>query len=86
MSESRDTPLDRGPMWTLDDLCRKLHCTRETVYTWRKHGIAPRAYKIGKHLLFEESDVRAWLEQHATDAVDLSSDLGSEPGDSSWGW
>ncbi|GAB4086406.1 hypothetical protein GCM10028784_30360 [Myceligenerans cantabricum] len=72
-------------MWTLDDLCRKLHCTRETVYTWRKHGVAPRAYKIGKHLLFEESDVRAWLEQRASDG-DGSIDTGDDSDASSWGW
>jgi excisionase family DNA binding protein len=71
-------------MWTLDDLCRKLHCTRETVYTWRKHGIAPRAYKVGKHLLFEESDVREWLEAHASDRERTDAAGGSDT--SLWGW
>lgn len=85
MSESRETPLDKAPMWTLDDLCRKLRCSPETVYTWRKQGIAPRAYKIGKHLLFEDADVRAWLKRHVSEAG-RPTDSGDEPGGSKWGW
>lgn len=77
--------LDREPMWTLDDLCRKLHCSRDTVYHWRKNGLAPRAYKVGRHLLFEEADVRAWLEERAADAVGGSTGDAARD-DSSWGW
>ncbi|MFI8528148.1 helix-turn-helix transcriptional regulator [Promicromonospora sukumoe] len=49
-------------MWTLDELCALLRTTPATIYTWRKHGYGPRAYKIGRHLLFADADVRAWLE------------------------
>lgn len=62
MSASHDQPMDRTPMWTLDELCALLRTTPATVYTWRKHGDGPRAYKIGQHLLFADADVRAWLE------------------------
>ena len=62
MSASHDHPMDRTPMWTLDELCALLRTTPATVHTWRKHGYGPRAYKIGRHLLFADADVRAWLE------------------------
>ncbi len=36
-----------------------------TLYNWRTAGKAPRAYRVGKHLRFRQSDVDAWLEQRA---------------------
>lgn len=65
MTERLETPLDHTPLWTLDELCEKLHTTRVAVHSWRKRGTAPRAYLIGRHLMFDETDVRAWLEERA---------------------
>ena len=59
-----DGRLDRTPMWTVEELSEKLHASPETVRSWRKNGTGPRAYKIGRHVLFEEADVRAWIEAH----------------------
>ncbi|MCP2286568.1 transcriptional regulator, AlpA family [Promicromonospora umidemergens] len=69
-------------MWTLDELCAFVRTTPATVYTWRKHGRAPKAYKIGRHLLFAEADVRAWLKACAEDAraVDDADDTTDGPG------
>lgn len=67
MGETHETPLDRTPLWTLDDLCAKLHVSRATVHTWRKRGTGPRAYRIGRHLMFDQADVAAWLAQRADD-------------------
>jgi excisionase family DNA binding protein len=36
-----------------------------TLYQWRTQGIAPRGYRVGKHVRFAEGDVLDWLEQHA---------------------
>ncbi|WP_415296892.1 helix-turn-helix transcriptional regulator [Cellulosimicrobium sp. SJTW-1] len=62
MAKQTDPVVTHTPMWTLDELCAKVHVSRETVHTWRKRGTAPKAYRIGRHLMFEESDVRAWLD------------------------
>lgn len=67
MSASHDKPMDRTPMWTLEELCTVLRTTPATIYTWRKHGQGPRAYKVGRHLLFADADVRAWLESRVAD-------------------
>ena len=75
-----EPPLTHTPMWTLDELCEKVHVSRATVHTWRKRGTAPKAYVIGRHLMFEESDVRAWL-----DARTAGFDDETSPGSGS-GW
>lgn len=81
MNEHTNAPLDRTPMWTIDDLCAKVHTTPATVHTWRKRGTAPKAYRIGRHLVFEEADVRVWLDERAAAAErDADSDSDSETG------
>ncbi|WP_242504046.1 helix-turn-helix domain-containing protein [Promicromonospora panici] len=68
MGTKQSEALDRTPMWTLDELCTVLRTTPATVHTWRKHGRNPRVYKVGRHLLFADADVREWLEGCAADA------------------
>ncbi|WP_240644047.1 helix-turn-helix transcriptional regulator [Antribacter gilvus] len=77
--------LSRTPLWTLDELCTKLRATPRTVHGWRRRGTAPAAYKIGRHLMFDEADVRAWLEaRRTTSAVDDDADgTGTDDGS---GW
>jgi excisionase family DNA binding protein len=72
--------MDRTPMWTVEELCAKLHATPETLRTWRKRGTGPRAYKIGRHVLYAEADVRAWLEAREL----RSSHRPSSSDDSGW--
>ncbi|GAB4087300.1 hypothetical protein GCM10028784_39300 [Myceligenerans cantabricum] len=80
--------LDRTPMWTLEELCAFVRTTPATVHTWRKRGTGPRAYKVGRHLLFAESDVAAWLESCAAaaeaDAHETRGERGSAGDGSGW--
>jgi predicted DNA-binding transcriptional regulator AlpA len=34
----------------------------ETVYQWRRKGIGPRGFRVGRHLRFDPEDVSAWVE------------------------
>lgn len=61
-----DENLSRTPLWTLEELCAKLRATPRTVHGWRRRGTGPAAYRIGRHLMFDEADVRAWLEARRT--------------------
>ncbi len=70
MDDQTEARLDRAPMWTLDELCAKVHTIPATVQTWRKQGTAPKAYRIGPHLIFDEADLKAWLAARATAAAD----------------
>jgi excisionase family DNA binding protein len=86
MSAPHDKPLDRTPMWTLDELCTVLRTTPATVYTWRKHGQGPRAYKIGRHLLFADADVRTWLESCISEPGQSDDEVTPEGPTTGSGW
>ena len=58
------TQLGLEPLIGVDELAEWLGVPIQTIYDWRLSGRAPRAHKIGKHLLFALSDVQAWLEEH----------------------
>ena len=49
------------PRIGVEELAEYLGVPVQTIYDWRMSGKAPRALKIGKHLRFALSDVRAWL-------------------------
>lgn len=34
----------------------------ETVYQWRRKGIGPRGFRVGRYVRFDPADVRAWVE------------------------
>ena len=36
-----------------------------TIYGWRTKGEGPKAYKVGKRVLYRRADVEAWLERQA---------------------
>ncbi|WPR91436.1 helix-turn-helix domain-containing protein [Microbacterium rhizosphaerae] len=56
------------------EVARHLHVPVSTVYDWRTRGVAPRAYRFGKHLAFAVSDVRTWIEQHHEPELPARSD------------
>ncbi|MFE0729931.1 helix-turn-helix transcriptional regulator [Streptomyces antibioticus] len=33
----------------------------ETVYQWRRKGIGPRGFRVGRYLRFDPEDVRVWV-------------------------
>lgn len=45
------------------ELADRLSVSVETVRWWRKCQTGPRAHKVGRRVLYAESDVLAWLEQ-----------------------
>lgn len=49
------------PLWTIDDLSEYLGVPVETLYTWRKRRTGPPAARVGRHLRYDATDVRAWL-------------------------
>lgn len=50
---------------TLDEIAGELGVPVRTVYAWRTKGLAPRGYRIGKHVRVKRTDLDAWLEQQA---------------------
>lgn len=63
------TPLHARPdlpayYLTPEDLATMLKLpSKETVYSWRRKGIGPPGFRVGKHLRFDPAVVRAWIAQ-----------------------
>ena len=36
-----------------------------TLYQWRHKGEGPRGFRVGRHVRYDEREVRAWLELRA---------------------
>jgi excisionase family DNA binding protein len=57
---------------SLDEIADELGVPVRTVYAWRTKGLAPRGYKIGKHVRVKRADLDVWLEAQV-DAPRLAS-------------
>ncbi|MFD8652878.1 helix-turn-helix domain-containing protein [Streptomyces mirabilis] len=71
---STTTPVRADPRATLrgglpdryltpDDIAEIFGVPLETVYQWRKKRTGPPGFRIGKHLRYDPSDVRAYVTQ-----------------------
>lgn len=49
------------PLLTTQELGTKLKTPAETLRYWRHVGKGPRSFKVGRRVLYAESDVMAWL-------------------------
>lgn len=64
---TRPMPTLADPLWTLKETAGYLRITEDALRTMLKHGRAPRSFRVGKRRMFDPADVRAWLDQHATE-------------------
>ncbi len=46
---------------TTDEVAALVRTPVETVRFWRHVGKGPRSFKVGRRVLYEEEDVKAWL-------------------------
>lgn len=46
----------------------RLRTPLATLRYWRQTGYGPRSAKIGRRVLYRESDVKAWLDERFTAA------------------
>jgi DNA-binding transcriptional MerR regulator len=51
------------PLWTVADVAAFLGVPVHTLYGWRTKGYGPPARRVGKHLRYLPSEVRARFEQ-----------------------
>lgn len=47
---------------TTEELSEFLQVPLTTIYKWRAEGNGPPAFRIGKYLRFDRSEVEAWME------------------------
>ena len=49
---------------TADEVAEFLGIPVATLYQWRHKGCGPEAYRVGRHLRYEPSTLRSWLDEH----------------------
>jgi Helix-turn-helix domain len=49
-------------LWTPDDLSGFLSIPEKTLREWRSKGYGPPWRRVGKHVRYEPSAVRVWLD------------------------
>jgi predicted DNA-binding transcriptional regulator AlpA len=62
-STAWDDVLD--PLWTTRDVAVVTRSPESTVRYWRHLGHGPRSFKLGRRVVYKQSEVLAWVEQQA---------------------
>lgn len=58
------------PLLSMDDLCKWLQVSPQTVYKWRALGSGPPAMRLGKHLRWRRREVEQWLASRHDDVLE----------------
>ena len=53
---------------TLDEVSELTRVPVNTLYYWRHRGIGPQAAKMGKRLVYRESEVSRWVDEQFADS------------------
>ncbi|MFV2099992.1 helix-turn-helix transcriptional regulator [Micromonospora sp. LOL_024] len=48
-------------LWSIEEVSAFLRVPVGTLYQWRYRRTGPRAFKVGRHLRYDPTDVRSWL-------------------------
>jgi DNA-binding transcriptional MerR regulator len=48
-------------LWEIEDVSAYLRVPVQTLYQWRKRRYGPPAARVGRHLRYDPTDVRAWF-------------------------
>lgn len=51
------------PLLTTEEVAMYFRTVPATVRYWRHIGKGPRSFKVGRRVLYRESDVNAWADQ-----------------------
>ncbi len=49
-------------LWTTEEVAVHFRTVPATVRYWRHVGKGPRSFRVGRRVLYRESDVKAWLD------------------------
>jgi len=68
-TSSNDDHLPDTPSYmTTTEVAALLRTSPETVRYWRHISYGPLGLKIGRHVLYPQADVEAWIAQRRTEA------------------
>lgn len=56
---------EQPELLTLTEAAALLRAPVATLRWWRHNGIGPHSFKIGRHVMYRQTDLNAWIEaQH----------------------
>jgi excisionase family DNA binding protein len=64
---------------TTAEVAQLTRTSPETVRYWRHIGKGPASFKVGRRRLYDVEDVRAWLEQARSNALDTDPAARQDP-------
>jgi predicted DNA-binding transcriptional regulator AlpA len=56
-----DLILDGERYFTRENTAKRLKCSAQTMAGWYTRGKGPPSVKFGRHVLYGENDLRAWI-------------------------
>ncbi|MDT4906761.1 MAG: hypothetical protein QOI69_2 [Pseudonocardiales bacterium] len=54
--------IDNDRLLTITEAAELLRVPVATLRWWRHKGIGPRSFKMGRHVVYQRSDLDAWIE------------------------
>lgn len=64
--------MNKERLYTVEELAEEYHLTPAGIYNMRHRGVGPRGCRVGKRVLFPESEVLAWLDSRMDSNGDVS--------------
>lgn len=64
--DRRSVPAKQDPLWTHEETAAYLGIPTATLHGWNSRGIGPRSFRVGRYRRYHPSDVRRWLDEHAS--------------------
>jgi len=66
-AKTEEACMEYAPIYmTTAELAALVRAPESTVRFWRHRNVGPRGVRIGKRVLYLESDVLAWLDEQTT--------------------
>ena len=66
-------------LFDMSEAADRMNTSIGTLRFWRHKGIGPRSARIGRRVMYRESDLQAWLDEQFAHAV-VGDDLPSAAG------
>ena len=54
--------IDNDRLLTITEAAEMLRVPVATLRWWRHKGIGPRSFKMGRHVVYQRSDLDAWID------------------------
>jgi excisionase family DNA binding protein len=50
-------------LWSIEEAAAFLRKSKGTLYQWRYRRVGPPSHRVGRHVLYDPAEVRAWVRE-----------------------